>query len=134
MKKKIITVIIILFVIIDALFIYMSKTNVPFWYKNNIETYGDIESKYVKNGEYKVEKKIIKVNSLAENYYIFYPKNMIYDSSKYPMVIFVNGTNNKTSEKQALLTHLASWGFIVVGNDEENSWSGIKTNKMLDYM
>ena len=59
---------------------------------------------------------------------------MTQNNSKYPMVIFVNGTNNKTSGKQALLTHLASWGFIVVGNDEENSWAGIETNKMLGYM
>lgn len=134
MKKKVIIITIIFLIIFDALFIYISKTNVPFWYKNNIETYGEIESKYVKNGEYKVKKKIIKVDSLAENYYIFYPENMAQNNSKYPMVIFVNGTNNKTSGKQALLTHLASWGFIVVGNDEENSWSGIETNKMLDYM
>ncbi|MCR5228572.1 MAG: hypothetical protein K6D03_00430 [Solobacterium sp.] len=37
---------------------------------------------------------------------------------KYPAVIFVNGTGIRGSKYKALFKHLASWGFIVAGNED----------------
>lgn len=39
----------------------------------------------------------------------------------YPLVNMPNGTGVKSSRYEAVFEHLASWGFIVVGNEDENS-------------
>lgn len=40
------------------------------------------------------------------------------------MILVANGTGVKAEKYQAWFKRLASWGFIVVGSDDEYSWSG----------
>ena len=56
------------------------------------------------------------------------------DSSTYPLVIMVNGTGITASKYKSVFKHLASWGFIVVGNEDENSRTGASTSATLDFM
>lgn len=41
----------------------------------------------------------------------------------YPVIIFANGTGCIASTYKAFFKHLASWGFITVGNDDKNTRS-----------
>ncbi len=43
-------------------------------------------------------------------------------NKQYPLVVFANGTGVPFQEYSPILKHLASWGFIVIGNDD--AWSG----------
>ena len=52
-------------------------------------------------------------------------------SEKFPVVIFSNGTGVPASKYSAVLKRLASWGFIVMGTDEENSWNGFSSEMCL---
>lgn len=56
------------------------------------------------------------------------------NSNKYPLVIMANGTGVKASQYKEVFKHLASWGFIVAGNEDDNSRSGDSSSKTLDYL
>ena len=64
-------------------------------------------------------------------YKIWYPTDIETSNKKYPVVIFSNGTGVKASKYSTLLEHLASWGFIVMGTEEEYSWNGFSSEMCL---
>ena len=59
-----------------------------------------------------------------KKYEIWYPSEMINSDQKYPVVVFANGTGVKASKYKVLFEHLASWGFICIGTEDEYSWNG----------
>ncbi len=46
-------------------------------------------------------------------------------------MIFSNGTGVRASKYASVLKHLASWGFIVIGTEEEYSWNGFSSEMSL---
>lgn len=73
-----------------------------------------VEQKYHANGYCAV--RYIKENGV----HVFLPEG----TGKMPMIVMVNGTGLKALHYRPVFEHLASWGFIVVGNDDSNAWSG----------
>ena len=63
-----------------------------------------------------------------------HPKELESGTKTYPLVLMVNGTGAKASASSAGFRHLASWGFIVVGNEDENTRTGASAATTLDYM
>ena len=125
----IIMIIIILIIVIIVKFSITSS--VPKDYYNKVDTVGDIESKYIQIGNHEV--KNIKINAMQnfKSYEIWYPTDMETSMEKFPVVIFSNGTGVKSSKYNALFEHLASWGFIAVGTEEEYSWNGFSSEMCL---
>ena len=56
------------------------------------------------------------------------------NKATYPLVVMANGTGVKASKYQPIFKHLASWGFIVIGNEDESSFDGISSDASLDLM
>ena len=54
--------------------------------------------------------------------------------NKYPLVIMANGTGVPASKYQPVFEHLASWGFIVIGNEDASSWDGESSAATLDFI
>ena len=52
----------------------------------------------------------------------------------YPVVIMANGTGVKASHYKEVFKHLSSWGFIVAGNEDENSRTGASSEATLEYL
>ena len=50
---------------------------------------------------------------------------------KHPLVIVANGTGVKASDYSDFFRHLASWGFVVAGNEDPNSRSGASASETL---
>ncbi|MDO4434764.1 MAG: hypothetical protein Q4B82_09345 [Alysiella sp.] len=48
-----------------------------------------------------------------------------------PVVVFANGTGMQYYKYKAVFEHLASWGFVVIGNDDKESWSGLSSSQSL---
>lgn len=68
-------------------------------------------------------------------YVVFYPLSLISPQSKtVPVVIFANGTGVKASKYTALFQHWASWGFIVVGNEDPGSGNGDSSDKSVAFL
>lgn len=117
---------------LDNLVVQPSVTE-EYW--NQVSTGGDVEAKYTALGEYTVKKIVIELDDpQVVDYVIFYPEVLETDDDKWPMVLFVNGSNDPTTAHENALLHLASHGFIVVGNEDQGSGSGQTTADMLDWL
>lgn len=128
MKKVLKIIGIILLVIIGLIilfFVYASlKPMVPKNYINKVKTGGDIEKKYLQMGKYDVSYMENGAMQSYKKYEIWYPTEIKNSDKKYPVVVFANGTGVKASKYKALFEHLASWGFICIGTEDEYSWNG----------
>ena len=137
MKKvlKVIGIIILLLgVLIAVLFHFISKSpSVPENYTDTVKTGGEIEAKYLAMGSYEVEHLESATVSSLENFEVYYPKD-IYNLGKVPVVIFLNGTGTPASKYPALQEHLASWGFITIANEENNSFYGEGVELSIRYL
>lgn len=55
-------------------------------------------------------------------------------TDKYPMILIVNGSASPAKKYQPFFKRLASWGFIVVGNDDGGAGTGASTETTLNFM
>lgn len=121
---KIIGIIILIPIALIVLFVVIATfaEMVPKNYTKEVKTGGSIEAKYLKYGQYEV--KDIKLAGSAEvtkNFYIYYPSELETKDKKYPVVVMMNGTGVLPNKYTTLFKHLASWGFVVIGNDDGSS-------------
>ena len=137
MKKVLKVIGIIVFVIVAlaaVLLISLSKRPaVPEDYTSMVRTGGDIEAKYLAMGSYEVEHLESATVSSLEKFAVYYPKD-IDKMGKVPVVIFLNGTGTPASKYPALQEHLASWGFITIANEENNSFYGEGVELSIRYL
>ncbi|MBR0417673.1 MAG: alpha/beta hydrolase, partial [Erysipelotrichaceae bacterium] len=82
---------------------------------------------------YEVEHLESATVSSLEKFEVYYPKD-IYNLGKVPVVIFLNGTGTPASKYPALQEHLASWGFITIANEENNSFYGEGVELSIRYL
>ena len=97
---------------------------------------GEVEAKYMAAGscqagyfetEYAENADIRKIEG-------WYPKELETSGEKYPVVLFVNGTGVAASRYEPVFEHLASWGFIAVGNEDPSTWEGKKADATLAWL
>ena len=138
MKKilKIIGIIILIpiVLIIGLLAIASFIPAVPNNYTKEVETGGDIEEKYLAMGKYKVKNTKSKATELTKYNYVYYPEELESSNKEYPVVVVLNGTGILPKKYKALFKHLASWGFIVVGNDDGSTGFGKSADETMDYI
>ena len=138
MKKvlKIIGIIILIpIVLIIGLLVLLSFAKaVPKNYTKEVKTGGNIEAKYLAMGKYKVKNTKSKATELTKYNYVYYPEELENSNKKYPVVVVLNGTGVLPKKYKALFEHLASWGFIVVGNDDPSTGFGKSSDETIDYI
>lgn len=140
MKKVVKLIFIILGVIILIIILglvscmaIMNKRNKTYY--EYTKTGGEIEAKYTAMGELDVScKEYSPDNEKIGKYAVWYPSELENSNKKYPVVLWANGTGSKSNTYKYFLTHLASWGFIAVGNDDENTRTGASLEETLKFM
>lgn len=133
--KVIAIVILCIITLLFILFIYLSKR--PFvekGYNEKVETGGETEAEYIHDGAYEVSYYEEPALQGFEKYEIYYPAELENGGGKYPVVVFVNGSGAKVSKYRALLEHMASWGFIAIGTEEEYDWNGFASEMCIRHL
>lgn len=135
-------VLIILRVIIAAvlllflLLLWASKQpSVKEGYFNEVVTEAPLEHKYTQMGDYGVstfEQEADHKN--VGRFRVWYPTEMVDSEKMYPLVVMVNGSGTPASRYKAVFDHLASWGFIVIGNEDGRAGTGESTAITLDFI
>lgn len=98
-------------------------------------TGGEVEAKYTTLGPYDVSYiEFDAGNETYKKYEIWYPTEMMDSSRTYPLVVMANGTGVKASQYKEVFQHLSSWGFVVIGNEDENSRTGASSADSLDFV
>ena len=139
--KKVLKVLGIIVLIIIGLVIILLIKNVIESYKpylkddyyNEFTTKSPLEEKYAKLGSYEVSQVDYEADEIGK-VRVWYPSELEKQNKKYPMIILVNASNTRARNYEPYFNHLASWGFIVVGNEDPQAGSALKSSKMLDYM
>lgn len=110
------------------------KPAVPGDYETAVETGGEIEAQYLAHGSHEVKYTEQKVLENYKKYEVYYPADLENDKKSYPLIVISNGTGVKGSKAKKMFEHFASWGFIVIGNEEEYSWNGFSAEMSLKYL
>ena len=138
MKKimKIIGIILIAMILIVALFFLYAaqKPAVPKNYETSVKIGGEIEGTYLAHGSFTVKYTEQGALENYKKYEVYYPAELETGSRKYPVIVVNNGTGVKGSKAKTMFEHFASWGFIVIGNEEEYSWNGFSAEMSLKYL
>lgn len=138
MKKvlKIIGIVILVLVIcLLALLKYLgNRPAAPADYQKTVQTGGDIESQYMSSGPYEVSTYEETALQGFSKYIICYPSKMTEDNHIYPVIILSNGTGVPMSKYLAVAEHFSSWGFIVIGTEEEYDWNGFAAEMCVRHL
>ena len=129
----IVLLIFVLFVIVLVVFLSL-KPFVPNNYTTKVITGSEIEAKYLGLGKYAIRDIKIEGSELTKNYYIYYPKELKRKNQKYPVVVTLNGTGVLPKKYKALFQHLASWGFVVIGNEDASTGFGKSSDETIDFI
>lgn len=84
-----------------------------------------IDTEYALSGPY------ANTQVSVHGYIIFYPKRM---NGGHPVITWGNGTGAAVDSYEALLRHLASWGFVVIASESPKTGSGLEMIQGIDYM
>ena len=105
-------------------------------YYTQTQTGGEIEEIYTAMGEYDVDYAEYPAQDLLiKQYTIWYPSALAGEEGReWPIVVMANGTGVPASRYAPVFRHLASWGFVVIGNEMQNSWSGGASAGALDLL
>ena len=105
-------------------------------YYTQTQTGGEIEEIYTAMGEYDVDYAEYPAQDLLiKQYKIWYPSALAGEEGReWPIVVMANGTGVPASRYTPVFRHLASWGFVVIGNEMQNSWSGGASAGALDLL
>lgn len=128
MKKVLKIIGIFLLVIIIGFVVLLkylgSRPAAPKDYQQSVETGGEIEAAYMSNGSFEVSVYEEPVLQVFKKYVIYYPAELETTDKQYPVIVICNGSGTPISKYPAVPEHYASWGFIVIGTEEEYAWDG----------
>nr|WP_285860175.1 MULTISPECIES: alpha/beta hydrolase [Paenibacillus] len=93
---------------------------------------GSIERRYAQQGSYHVKVEEVKSTSGEALFRIFYPA--FQGDESYPIISWGNGTGATPDRYDELLTHLASWGFIVIDSYSKTTGTGKENVEAIDYL
>lgn len=111
-----------IFILCCILFCGCSSVNLP-EIKYHVKTEAPIEKQFLESGPYRVNYFSTSANDFKlKNYHVWYPSELENGQKKYPLIVICNGTGYRATRFASLFKHLASWGFTVIGTEEE--WSG----------
>ena len=142
MKKVVLTVLkivgivllVLIFLIAGFLFWLSRRPFVPNNYTETVETGGVLEAQYLAMGPYEVKQVKAEAPEDWKEFVAYYPAQLEDSGDQWPAVVFVNGTGVYASKYPALFRHLASWGFIVLGNEDPGTFSGDSADATLAWL
>ncbi len=133
--KVILIILVVLGALVVLLFVKGALTPaVPIGYTQKVKTGGEIEAKYLSNGSFEVSYFEQDTNESFGKYEIWYPKEAETTDRSYPVIVVLNGTGVKASKYKEQFEHFASWGFIVIGTEEDESWNAIAADSSLAFL
>ena len=142
MKKVVLTVLkiagivlLVLILLIAGFLFWLSRRPfVPNDYTETVETGGALEAKDLAMGPYEVKQVKAEAPEDWKEFVAYYPAQLEDSGDQWPAVVFVNGTGVYAAKYPALFRHLASWGFIVLGNEDPGTFSGDSTDATLAWL
>lgn len=103
-------------------------------YQKRVQTGGKLEAKYMASGIYDTSTYEESVLQGFGKYILHYPDELTGKSGTYPVIVLCNGSGTPLSKYPAVAQHFASWGFIVIGTEEQYDWNGFAAEMCIRYL
>lgn len=133
--KIVAVILLVLIALIAIFFIYLSiRPFVPDNYTKTVSTGGEIEAQYLSMGVHEVKYIEAEAPGDWKKFEAYYPAGLERGAGPYPVVVFANVTGVAASKYKALFRHLASWGFIVLGNEDPSTCTGASADAVLAWL
>ena len=141
---KIVLILLVVLLVLGIAAFYYIRSMLPSGDGNNdiVEGYykkfqsdAPLEMKYSQLGPY--ETAYIEFASDHESIgkiRVWYPKDLEAGNQAWPMIMVVNASGTPASSYEPFFPRLASWGFIVVGNEDGQTGNGETASLTLDFM
>lgn len=134
--KKVIKVIGIIILVIVAIIIFLlvknyidsQKPYIKDDYYTEFQSESELEGKYAGLGSYEVSSLELKSDDKTlGKIRVWYPAELKNGNKTYPLIVVTNASNMAALNYKPFFERLASWGFIVVGNDDRQAGTGEST-------
>jgi len=103
------------------------------FYKGSIDTSMSIESKYKEKGSEEVAKtEYDSDDATIGKIVVVYPHSLLKSDGALPLVNIGNASNTTAYDLIEAMEHLASWGFVVIGNMDKQTGTGASMSHTLD--
>ncbi len=145
--KKVMKIVLILLgvilILLIAVFFYI-KSKLPNGGGNNDITEGyyerfqsdaPLEKKYANPGSFETSyTEFASDNESIGKVRVWYPTELESSGKSWPMIMVVNASGTPASSYEPFFSRLASWGFVVVGNEDGQTGNGKTASVTLDFM
>ena len=116
-------------------FVDAKKASVREDYYADFSSSSPLEQKYSQLGEYEVSSfDDPSDNETIKKVRFWYPSELETSDKKYPVIVVVNASGTPAFKYEPWFKRLASWGFVVVGNEDPQAGTGETTSIMLDHL
>ena len=103
------------------------------FYKGSVDTSMPIESKYKEKGSEEVAKtEYDSDDATIGKIVVVYPHSLLKSDGALPLVNIGNASNTTAYDLIEAMEHLASWGFVVIGNMDKQTGTGASMSHTLD--
>ena len=104
-------------------------------YYKNFRSDAPLEMKYSQPGSYETAyTEFASDNESIRKIRVWYPKDLETGDKVWPMITVVNASGTPAASFEPFFQRLASWGFIVVGNEDGQTGNGETASLTLDFM
>lgn len=104
-------------------------------YYTQFQSDAALEKKYAGLGGYEVSSIVYpSEDDTIKNIRVWYPSELEQNDQTYPLILVTNASNMAALNYEPFFERLASWGFIVAGNDDRQSGTGESTSHTLDAL
>ena len=139
--KKVMKIIGVIFLVIAAIvvalvikgFVDAKKASVREDYYADFSSSSPLEQKYSQLGGYEVSSfDDPSENATIKKVRFWYPSELESSDKKYPVIVVVNASGTPAASYEPFFERLASWGFIVIGNEDPQTGTGETASITLD--
>ena len=134
---KVMGIVLLAVVILMGVFLFWlthSDVSLKNNYRDDIQTGGDLEAAYLKDGPYVTSYYEEPALQVFEKYEISYPTELETENKKYPVIVVCNGTGWKGSLSRVQHQFYASYGFIVIATEETYSWNAFGAEMCIRHL
>ena len=104
-------------------------------YYKNFKSDAPLEMKYSQLGSFETAyTEFASENATIGKVRVWYPKELEDGEKTWPMIMVVNASGTPAASYEPFFPRLASWGFIVVGNEDGQTGNGKTASLTLDSM
>ena len=146
MKKfmKIVLILLGIILILPITFLFIIKSMLPNGggdnditpsYYERFHSEEPLEMKYSDKGRFETSyTEFVSDNEAIKKVRVSYPTELERGNETWPMILVVNASGTPYSSYEPFFSRLASWGFVVVGNEDGQTGNGETASITLDVM